>query len=800
MAKALKTSYSLHHQVESFFTGTQLIFDQTGDHFYCAYGSVINKVSVEDGQIKARITTKNESDLVIRFTVTSDDRLMIIAYSSGLITKFNLINETVEREFKSIHTAPISYLKTNASNTLLATASSDGSIKLWNLVNHYCSHNLKGINGVVSCVEFHDTPEGELLFCSAGDDNVHIFDLESSKRLIKLSTHCSTITDLKVCKDGKRLLSVGRDKIAVLWNIDKDSGKNFGRSLRTIPIFESVESVIILDAKYMSEILNDDMDEDRIFFATIGEEGLIKFWDAETGSKVATQNDPNLSSYRSPGIACLNMSLRPKYNQLCAVSSERNIFFYDLPRLNLVQQLQGHLDEILSACWFAKNEYVAIACNSNDLKIMEVSSSRTHHLKGHQDIILCVKSVPSDPYCLVTSSKDCTTLVWKFDPATMVANVIYKGTGHTHAVYALGVVNESKIFFSAGEDTTIKKWNFDYKKKIAEEGEDTIETRPLVAVQTIKAHDNRIDDIAISPNDQLFATASRDKTAKVFTVEGMQIVGTLKGHRRGVYAVQFSPVDKVIVTAADMNLRMWNLQDFTCIKTLQGHDCSVLNFSFLSSGLQIVSVGSDGNMKLWDCKTSECTRTIDAHDGNTWALALTSDDDKLLTGGQDERLVIWRDTTEEEYEERLTRLQNQVTQEQDFMNYINKKKWRKALRMAIAMENSNKTLSVIREILLEPNGVESLEEILSKTSLDQINFIIDCCIGWLATAKNSSTGQQVLYILFNLLPNEELMRLPSFSSSLDQMKILTEKSFDRYERLVQQATFVDFFLNSFRIQ
>lgn len=804
MSKSQRTSYSIQHQVESFLTGAQLQFDNVGEHIFCSHGSTINKVSIEDGQVKTQISNKNEDDAVIRFIVSPSNELIVIAYHSGLITKYNLSLELVEREFRSIHTAPIACLKINSANTFLATGSSDGTVKLWNLKSHYCSHNLKGINGVISCIEFNENADEEYLLCSGGDDNIHIFDIQTSKRLMKLCKHCSTITDMKFTNEGYTLISVGRDQIAVLWNLSKESPELFGSVVRTIPLFESVESLVILESRIFSEYLKlSSEDEDGILFATLGESGVIKIWDTKSGSKVFTQNELPLSQDRAPSSQCLQLCLRPNYKQLCALSTERDIFLYELPNLKLTQQLQGHIDEILSACWFANDNYLAIACNSNDLKVIEVKTSKTQHLQGHSDIVLCVKAVSCDEMCIISSSKDCNILIWKFDPDTMTPSIVYKAIGHTHAIYGLAVMVDEKVFFSGGDDTTLKRWTFivNEKNKHKKSNENLMkETKSLIADKTIKAHDERIDDIAISPDNQLVATASRDKMAKIFNASNLQLVATLRGHRRGIHAIQFSPVDQVVVTAGDSTLRMWNLQDFTCAKTFQGHDCSVLSFTFLADGLQLISVASDGNMKIWNCKNNNCIKTIDAHNGNIWALAKTDDDNLLVTGGQDEKLIIWRDTTKEEQEERINTMQSKMMQEQDFLNYINRKKWRKALKMAITMENQSKTLNVMREILLDENGADKLEKILLQCPPEQINFLIECCVGWNASAKSSAVAQLVLNIIIRNIDPQQLSRMPSFIESLSQLRNLTEKSFNRYERLVQQATFIDFFLHSFRIQ
>ena len=66
------------------------------------------------------------------------------------------------------------------------------------------------------------------------------------------------------------------------------------------------------------------------------------------------------------------------------------------------------------------------------------------------------------------------------------------------------------------------------------------------------------------------------------------LVTTLRGHKRGVWAAQFSPVDQAVATASgDKTLRLWALADGTCLKTFEGHTASVLRLNFLSAGSQV---------------------------------------------------------------------------------------------------------------------------------------------------------------------------------------------------------------------
>ena len=50
---------------------------------------------------------------------------------------------------QAIHTGPVSCMAFDPTCTLLATGGSDATVKVWDVIKQYCTHNLRGHQGVV---------------------------------------------------------------------------------------------------------------------------------------------------------------------------------------------------------------------------------------------------------------------------------------------------------------------------------------------------------------------------------------------------------------------------------------------------------------------------------------------------------------------------------------------------------------------------------------------------------------------------------------------------------------------------
>ena len=105
--------------------------------------------------------------------------------------------------------------------------------------------------------------------------------------------------------------------------------------------------------------------------------------------------------------------------------------------------------------------------------------------------------------------------------------------------------------------------------------------------------------MSIHPQTDLIAIASPDNIIKLWDFDGRK-VGELEGHRAEVWSVSFSPNGQLLASAsADRTVRLWRIEDGTEVKIFQGHEAAVLSVSFSSDGNQLASASEDRTIKLW---------------------------------------------------------------------------------------------------------------------------------------------------------------------------------------------------------
>lgn len=793
-----KTNYCVSSKIEPFYKGGKVQVSKDEQYIFCTCGSRVNVLEICTGKIVHSIEHDDQEDIT-SFALSCDDELLVTASRALLLKQWDWRQAQCTRSWKAIHTAPVGSMTFDSTSTLLATGGCDGTIKLWDVVKQYCTHNLKGSSGVVHLVQFHPDVGRLQLFSSSLDCGIRLWDLRSSQCVCVLQSHYSAVTCLSFSFDGETMVSSGRDKICTVWDLKTQKVK------RTVPVYEAVEGVVLLPGnKDFSEIGVNSKD---LHFITAGSKGVLRVWDSSTARCVYIQALPSTLTPASDGgeekednPRSLTYLLHlPASFRLATVTAEHNILLYQLPALTTQQQFVGYNDEVLDVKFLGKaDSHIVVATNSCQLKVFELQTNSCQILYGHTDTVLSL-DIFRKGSLFASCAKDRSVRVWQMEKDSGQVHCVAQGLSHTNAVGSITFSRLKASFIVSGsQDCTVKVW--DLPQDLSATG---TEIHQLTARGTEKAHDKDVNSVAVSPNDKLLASGSQDRTAKLWSLAGegsLGLLGVFRGHRRGVWAVCFSPVDQVLATSsADGTTKLWGLQDFSCLKTFEGHDASVLKVIFVSRGTQLLTSGSDGLVKLWTIKTNECVKTLDAHQDKVWGLHNSRKDDKMVTGSADSTITVWQDVTEVELAEEQAKQEEQILKQQELSNLLHEKKYLKALGLAISLDQPHTVLMVIKAICQVEKSRELLERTVLKLRQDQKESLLRYCVHWNTNARNCLHAQAVLHVLLTHLPPEELLQYQGARTHLEGLIPYTERHMQRIGHLLQSSMFLNYMWQKMRV-
>jgi WD40 repeat protein/serine/threonine protein kinase len=205
--------------------------------------------------------------------------------------------------------------------------------------------------------------------------------------------------------------------------------------------------------------------------------------------------------------------------------------------------------------------------------------------------------------------------------------------GHTDSVRGVAFSGDGQLLASASEDRTVKVW-------AARTGQE---------LRTLRGHNGPVSSVAFSADGQLLASASVDRTVKVWAARTGQELRTLRGHTQEVYGVTFSGDGQLLASgSADGTVKVWEAQMWQELRTLRGHTDLVWSVAFSGDGQLVASASHDRMVKVWEARTGQELRTLRGHTGSVSGVAFSADDQLLASASWDGTVKVWEARTGQE--------------------------------------------------------------------------------------------------------------------------------------------------------
>jgi WD40 repeat protein len=585
-------------------------------------------------------TLEGHINRVNSVALAPDGKTAVSASSDSTLRVWNLVSGICLRTLRG-HRKSVRAVALAADGRTAVSGSHDNMLRVWDLAHGECVRTLKGHTNWVNAVAL--TPDGKLAVSASADGTLRVWDVSSGASVRTLQGHGDEVRGAAVTPDGKLAVSISADNTVRVWDVAA------GACLCTLRGHtDSINGVALTP--------------DGRLAATASRDQTVRIWDVATGTclhvlqgvtnwvnavaltpggrlAVSAGFDLALRVWDVATGACLRLlhghtawvsdvALTPDGRTAVSAGSDHTLRVWDVACGEAARTLPGHTAWVCPIALSPDHKTAVSPGRDSALRVWDaVTGACRHTLTGHTNWVNNV-AVAADGRTAVSASSDATLRVWDLAAGRWLRTL----EGHADWVHHVALTPDGATAISASSDTTLRTWD-------VASGQ---------CLRTLKGHGDWVTFVALTPDGRTAVSCSRDHNLRVWDVASGECMRTLAGHTEYVEGAALTPDGRTVVSASgDMTLRVWDLAAGTCRHVLSGHRNYVENVAVTPDGRLALSASRDYTLRVWDLATGACLRILEGHLYGVTSVAASPDGQLAVSSSWDNTVRVWRIATGE---------------------------------------------------------------------------------------------------------------------------------------------------------
>jgi WD40 repeat protein/serine/threonine protein kinase len=538
-----------------------------------------------------RIMSDSDSDLAIRLALEAASSDFPSAQSQRTLGEVALAPGTRLR--LTNHTSWVTDVAISPNSNLLASSSTDATVRIWDATSGQQRHVLTGHSGDVQSVAF--SPDGQTLISAASDFEAILWDVHTGQEVGRLSGHQRPVWDAAFSPDGQTAITASSDLSLILWDLAS------GQPIHTLTGHQAWITGVMYTADGQHALSN-------------GRHAIL--WDLTSGEALQELIPIN------PITA---IAVSPDSQIAVSGSTTGKLTLWNLDTGSIIRELDGSTSEIKSIAYHPDGNTILAGTVDGTILAWDIPTGEIRYqLTGHTDAVLSL-AICKDGMQLVSGSTDQTIRVWNIGhPDHLVAY-----GGHTGRVTAVIYSADGSTAYTSSTDGTLRGWDVN-------SGQARFEA----------AFETPITSLAVSSDDTYALVGLRTGEILQWDIATQAVTGSLAGHSNMVTALDMDATNPYALSASqDGTLTLWDIPSGEAIQRFSGHNGTVYSAALTPDGTRALSASQDGLLILWDVATGTEVRRLAGHNGSVYSVAISPDGQTALSGASDSYVILWNLTT-----------------------------------------------------------------------------------------------------------------------------------------------------------